>query len=160
MECCDLELREKVRRFGLNVVPQVTARPFDETALVELKDADLLQLCLRLNLISEEGFFLLDQCRDVRNNLSAAHPSMGALDEDEFITFLNRCAKHALANERNPRGVDIQAFIAAVKAAKFSVSQLDAWRRRVAHTFDAQREALLVLSTASTVILGQEKRRE
>ena len=94
-----IELREKVRRFGLAVVPQVTGKSFDETTLVELKDADLLQLCLKLNLIAEEGFFLLDQCRDIRNNFSAAHPTMGALDETEFLAFLNRCAKHALANE-------------------------------------------------------------
>jgi hypothetical protein len=48
-----LELREKVRRFGLGVVPQVIGQPFDEDALVDLNDADLLQLCLTLNLISE-----------------------------------------------------------------------------------------------------------
>ena len=50
---------------------------------------------------------------------------MGAIEEDEFLTFLSRCGKRALANERNPRGVDIQAFIAAVKAAQFSQSQLE-----------------------------------
>jgi hypothetical protein len=87
----------------------------------------------------------LDQCRDVRNNFSAAHPTMGTLDETEFLAFFNRCAKHALANERNPRGVDIQAFIAAIKAAKFTTAQLNAWRARVADTFDAQREALMVM---------------
>ncbi|UGX97376.1 hypothetical protein G6321_00020500 [Bradyrhizobium barranii subsp. barranii] len=74
-----VELREKVRRFGLPVVPQVIDRSFDEAALVDLKDADLLTLCLRLNLITEDGFFLLDQCRDIRNNFSAAHPTMGNL---------------------------------------------------------------------------------
>jgi hypothetical protein len=72
-----VELRAKVRRFGLTVVPQVINKAFDEEALLDLRDADLLQLCLELNLISEDGYFLLDQCRDVRNNFSAAHPSMG-----------------------------------------------------------------------------------
>jgi hypothetical protein len=137
-----VELREKVRRFGLGVIPQVISKSFDEAALIDLKDADLLQLCLRLNLISEEGFFLLDQCRDIRNNFSAAHPSMGSLDEVEFLAFLNRCAKHALANERNPRGVDIQAFIGALKAARFTQPQLETWRTRITETFDAQRELL------------------
>jgi hypothetical protein len=137
-----VELRDKVRRFGLTVVPQITGKPFDEAALVDLKDAELLQLCLQLNLISEEGFFLLDQCRDVRNNFSAAHPSTGALDEDEFLVFLSRCGKHALANERNPRGLDIQAFLEAVKAAQFSTNQLETWRTRIEETFDAQRELL------------------
>lgn len=138
-----IELREKVRRFGLAVVPQVISKPFDEGALVELKDADLLNLCLKLNLISEDGFFLLDQCRDIRNNFSAAHPTMGALDETEFLSFLNRCAKHALSNERNPKGVDIQGMIAAVKGSRFTGPQLDAWAERLAQTFDAQRELLI-----------------
>jgi len=137
-----VELRAKVRRFGLTVIPQVTSKPFDEAALLDLKDADLLSLCLKLNLISEDGYFLLDQCRDVRNNFSAAHPSMGALDEDELLNFLNRVGRHALANERNPRGVDIQAFLAAVKVARFSQAQLETWRTRLTETFDAQREML------------------
>jgi hypothetical protein len=138
-----VELREKVRRFGLAVVPQVVGKPFDEAALLDLTDADLLELCLKLNLISEEGYFLLDQCRDIRNNFSAAHPVVGSLDEHEFIAFLNRCAKHALTNERNPVGVDIPAFIDAVKAGRFSRDQLETWRTRVSDTFEAQREALI-----------------
>jgi hypothetical protein len=136
------ELREKVRRFGLTVVPQITGQAFDEKALQDLKDAELLNLCLKLNLISEDGFFFLDQCRDTRNNFSAAHPTMGSLDENEFLAFFNRVAKHALANERNPRGVDIQAFINAVKATRFNDTQFETWRDRLAQTFDAQRELL------------------
>ena len=107
--------------------------------MVDLRDADLLRLCLELNLISEDGYFLLDQCRDVRNNFSAAHPSVGALDEDEFINFLNRVGRHALSNEHNPRGVDIHAFIGAVKAARFNAGQRETWRTRIEGTFDAQR---------------------
>jgi hypothetical protein len=137
-----VELREKVRRFGIAVIPQITGKAFDEAALLDLKDAELLQLCLRLNLISEDGYFLLDQCRDIRNNFSAAHPSMGALDEDELLAFLNRIARHALSNEMNPRGVDIQEFITAVKAIRLTEPQLDIWRARIAETFDAQREML------------------
>jgi len=138
-----VELRNKVRRFDLAVIPQVTGKAFDESTLIELKDADLLQLCLKLNLISEDGYFLLDQCRDVRNNFSAAHPTMGSLDETEFLAFLNRCAKHALANERNPRGVDIQGMIAAVKGPRFTDAQFEAWAERLSQTFDAQRELLI-----------------
>jgi hypothetical protein len=129
-----VELREKVRRFGLAVVPQVINNSFDEATLVDLKDAELLQLCLKLNLISEDGYFLLDQCRDVRNNFSAAHPTMGSLDEDEFLVFLSRCVRHALSNEKNPRGVDIQVFIAChLQSSRLPSSMLGAhgWRTRL-----------------------------
>jgi hypothetical protein len=67
-----VELRDKVRRFGLAVVPQVISKPFDEAALLDLKDADLLHLCLTLNLISDHkvgpvtGIFA-STCRFVRN---------------------------------------------------------------------------------------------
>lgn len=100
-----IELREKVKRFGLPVVEQLLSKAnFDEQALLDLKDAELLNLCLKLNLITEDGYFFLDQCRDIRNNFSAAHPVVGKLDDHEFIGFANRCAKYALGNEHNPVG--------------------------------------------------------
>ncbi|TCP72439.1 hypothetical protein C8J43_101177 [Sphingomonas sp. PP-CE-1G-424] len=137
-----VELRQKVRRFGMAVTSQITGKQFEEAALLDMKDAELLQLCLKLNLISEDGFFLLDQCRAIRNNFSAAHPSMGVLDEDELLSFLSRVARHALANERNLRGVDIPAFLTALKLNRFTPDQLEAWKLRILETFDAQREML------------------
>jgi hypothetical protein len=138
-----VELRTRVKRFGLNVVQQVIGdSSFDEKALFDLKDAELLDLCLKLNLITEDGFFFLDQCRDIRNNFSAAHPTIGKLDDHEFLSFVNRCAKHALGNEINPVGVDIQGFIAAIKGKKFAPDQLSAWSHRLEKTHQAQRDLL------------------
>jgi hypothetical protein len=137
------ELRNKVRRFGIDVIPQILdQKSFDENKLVEMKDAELLQLCLSLNLISEDGYILLSQCREIRNNFSAAHPSIGNLDEDEVIIFLSRCAKHALSEDKNPVGVDIQGMITALKASKFSAQQKEAWIQRLDDTFEAQRELI------------------
>lgn len=138
-----LELREKVRAFGLMVVRQVTGNTsFDEDALLDLKDADLLSLCLKLNLTTEDGFFFLDQCRDIRNNFSAAHPAVGKIDDSEFIAFVNRCAKYGLGDEKNPVGVDIQAFVAALKGGKFNQQQESQWVQRLKDTHEAQRELL------------------
>jgi hypothetical protein len=99
-------------------------------------------LCLKLKLITEDGYFLLDQNRGIRNNLSAAHPTMGSLNEYEFLNFLNRCGSHSLTTEKNPRGVDIKAFISAIKASRFKNDQGSLWASRMADTFEAQREAL------------------
>ena len=138
-----IELREKVRRFGLKVVRQVIEKTdFDERALLDLKDAELLDLCLKLNLITEDGYFFLDQCRDIRNNFSAAHPAVGKLDDSEFIAFVNRCAKYALGEENNPVGVDIHAFIAAIKGSKFTKEQRAECSQRLKNTHEAQRELL------------------
>jgi hypothetical protein len=138
-----VELRRKVRDFGLHVVPQVIGKPFEEKTLVEMKDAELLDLCLSLNLIDEDGSFFLDQCREVRNNFSSAHPPIGSLDDHEFLAFLNRCAKYALSSMINPKGVDTAAFIAAIKGTKFTKEQLEKWIERLVQTHDAQRELLV-----------------
>lgn len=138
-----LELRNKVRHFGIEIIPQVLDKPtFDESTLGDLKDAELLDLCLKLNLIGDDDYFFLDQCRATRNNFSAAHPADGAIDEYEFINFVNRCRKHALVSQKNPKGVDVRKLIAALKAGTFKKDQRDEWLRRIEETFDAQRELI------------------
>jgi hypothetical protein len=137
-----LQLSERVRNFGLNVVSQILSRSFDEAKLRDLRGAELLSLCLELNLISEEGFFFLDQCRDTRNNFSAAHPSIGVVNDREFTAFLNRCVRYALSLTSNPRGVDFKNFIDAVKGIRFSEEQLATWLQRIRETHDAQRELI------------------
>ncbi len=82
-----LHLRDKIRVFGLPVVAQIRQNDFEEKHLLELQDSRLLELCLKLNIIDEDGFFFLDQCRDVRNNFSAAHPTLGKVNDREFTAF-------------------------------------------------------------------------
>jgi hypothetical protein len=137
------ELRNKVRAFGVAVVQQTTGKSFDEETLRDLQDSELLSLCLSLNLLTEEGYFMLDQCRDIRNNFSAAHAPIGTVDAYEYANFLNRCARYALNDSKNPRGVDTTAFISAVKADRFNRFQLSEWVGRMRETHEAQREALM-----------------
>lgn len=138
-----IELREKVKRFGLPVVEQLLSKSnFDEQALLDLKDSELLSLCLKLNLVTEDGYFFLDQCRDIRNNFSVAHPVVGKIDDHEFISFANRCAKYALGDEHNPVGVDISSFMTAVKGTRFSEEQKNQWVQRIERTHEAQQYLL------------------
>lgn len=138
-----LNLRDKVRNFGLPVVAQILQQDFEEKHLLELQDSRLIELCLKLNLIDEDGFFFLDQCRSVRNNFSAAHPTIGNLNDREFVTFVNRCVKYALGDSSSPKGVDIGSFISALKGARFTDGQLKVWVQRLRETHDAQRQILV-----------------
>lgn len=129
--------------FGIAVIPQILDdKSFDEDSLLDLIDADLLALCLKLNLIGRDDFFFLDQCRATRNSFSVAHPAEGAVDEDEFLAFFSRCQKHALSSVRNPKGVDTKALLSALKAARFTKDQRQEWERRIRETYDAQRELI------------------
>ena len=138
-----LQLRTKVRNFGLPIVAQILQSDFEEKHLLELQDSRLLELSLKLNLVNEDGFFFLDQCRDVRNNFSAAHPTLGTVNDREFTTFLNRCVRYALADASSPKGVDIGSFISAVKSARFDANQCSVWVQRLNETHDAQRQMLV-----------------
>ncbi|MDD3183298.1 MAG: hypothetical protein PHD48_10930 [Alphaproteobacteria bacterium] len=137
-----IELRKKVDRFGIHLIRQITGKEFDKNKLLDLKDSELLSLCLSLNLISEHGYFMLDQCRDIRNNFSSAHPTIGTLDEDEFINFVNRVGRYALNNEQNPQAVDIQGLMESINIGSFSEEQYRVWCERIENTFEAQREAI------------------
>ena len=56
-----LQLRQKIRNFSLPVVAQIRQNDFEEKHLMELQDSRLLDLCLKLNIINEDGFFFLNQ---------------------------------------------------------------------------------------------------
>lgn len=138
-----LSLRDKVRNFGLPVIAQIRTGDFGEKHLLDLRDSHLLDLCLELNLVDEDGFFFLDQCRNIRNNFSAAHPTLGNLNDREFITFLNRCVRYALAETSSPKGVDIAGFIQSIKGIRFTDTQCGFWVQRLSQTHDAQRQMLV-----------------
>ena len=137
-----LHLRQRIRDFGLPAVSQVLQQPFENGDLDDLQDSNLIDLCLKLNLITEDGFFFLDQCRDTRNNFSAAHPAIGKINDREVISFLNRCAKYALSDESSLVGVDFDDFIRAIKGSRFTQAQCDAWVARLDATHDPQRQLL------------------
>ena len=138
-----VELRRRVVGFGIEVIPQILDdRSFDEDSLMDLKDSELLELCLKLNLISEQGFFFLDQSRATRNAYSVAHPSDGDVDEDELVNFINRCQKYALSATRNPQGVDTRKLLQSMGMGRFTNDQVEEWESRLRRTFDAQRELI------------------
>ena len=84
-----IKLRDKLKIFGLPIIANILEKDFEEKNLLELQDSKLLELCLKINIIDEDGFFFLDQCRNIRNNFSAAHPTIGNVNDREFIVFLN-----------------------------------------------------------------------
>lgn len=137
-----MRLRDRVRSFGIGAVHTFTGDQFDEEALVDLKDAELIELCLRLNLITEDGYFFLDQCRDIRNNFSSAHPAIGVIDDIEFSSFVNRCTRYAFTDTTDPRGIDGTEFIGAITSSRFSESQTSEWVQRMRQTHEAQRALL------------------
>ncbi|MFD1246014.1 hypothetical protein [Paralysiella testudinis] len=141
-----LRLREKVRNFGLPIVSQILEKDFEDSHLISLQDSQLLDLCLQLNILNEEGSLFLGQCRNIRNNFSAAHPSLGNLNDREFITFLNRCIKYALGDSSSPKGVNINGFIQSLKGDRFNDAQRELWTNRLSETHEVQKQLLIIMA--------------
>ncbi|MDS7957160.1 MULTISPECIES: hypothetical protein [unclassified Acinetobacter] len=138
-----LSLREKVKSFGLNVVAQILQKDFEEKHLLDLQDSELLDICFQLNILDEQAYFFLSQARSTRNNYSAAHPSVGMIDETELLAFSNRCIQYALANPTQHTGVVLKEFIDTLKCGAYSELQKAHWISSLSQTYDAQRTILV-----------------
>lgn len=155
-----LNLRDKVNQFGFSAIKQIIGKHLDGSQLDEMRDSELIELCLKLNLINEEAFYFIDQCRDIRNKFSAAHPPIGKVDDSELVTFISRCCKHIFSSQ--PRiGIDIKSFIQTIKASGFNHSQTTEWARRINETYSAQRD--FIIATMNGIYcdpdIGEESRR-
>src|SRR5690606_14064422 len=94
-----LVLRDKIRSFGLTEANQFLTIKLDEKKFKELKDKELLDISVELGLLSEDSYFFLNHCREIRNNYSSAHPSNTMLDGAELNYFIHQCVKQVLSNE-------------------------------------------------------------
>lgn len=140
-----IELRNRIVAFGLNVVKELKQKTYTEQDIDEMTDAHLLDLAHELELINDEGFYFLNQCRDIRNNFSAAHPSMGDMDQYELIAYINRCVKYSLSVDTLSKGVDLKSFIDALNQGSFSGSQIDFWKEKIENTSSQQKKALILM---------------
>ena len=92
----------------------VLMRRFDRA-----QGCNFLSLCLKLNLITEDGFFMLDQCRPCETTSPQPIQPWGASMMLSF-SFPQPLRDVCSLDERNPKGVDTQALLKAVKAGRFS----------------------------------------
>lgn len=136
-----MELRLRVEYFGLEHAGAVTNREITEESLDTLHDYKLLDLAMELGILSDKGYHLLDQCRDLRNNFSAAHPAKGDLDQFELVNFVNRCVKYVFQEGGIVKGLDHRSLMKAIKSGRFIDEQLESWALKLKQAHEIQRSA-------------------
>lgn len=134
------KLREKVDAFGLEMIKHIRGNGIEDGFLEKIKDNDLLLLCRQLNIITEQGYYFLDQCRDIRNNASVAHPSSIELNDRELIVFINRCATYGLSDNYDVTGIDFKIFNSVIENPTATDDNLTALADNIKNTFDSQKE--------------------
>lgn len=138
-----LTLKKKIRNFGFSLIGQTLDKKFEENDLNNLMDSELLDLCYKLELLSEDGYFFLNQCRDIRNNFSSAHPSIAQIDDRELVNFISRCCKYGITYDYTLVGVNVSDLIASLKGRRMDEDELSIWNEKLSTTFPAQRQLLL-----------------
>ena len=140
-----ISLREKLKKFGLGIAASILNKNISENHLNEIQDADLLTYCLELNLISEDGYFFLNQCRDIRNNYSTAHPvgSGAMIDRHKLLSFLHDCIQYSFNDDTNLVGVDVKLFMDTIKNTPLDDEAIASWETQIKKTNTKQKQALI-----------------
>lgn len=143
------ELKNKINDFGLDMVKQVVKKysrngsnNYNENSLDQIKDADLLKLARQLNIISEEGKYKLDNCRDIRNNVSLAHYTEMEISDEEMIAFIKTCITHGLQDDFDVKGVNFNQLMNLLKSDSITEDEVETWTIEIKKTFDIQRELI------------------
>lgn len=138
-----LALRDKVVNFGLDEANQFLTNKLDERKFKELKDKELLDIAVELGLLSEDSYFFLNHCREIRNKYSSAHPSNQMLDGDELNYFIHQNVKHVLSNDITFVGFRSDDFINAVKGKRLKSEAQEELAERIKKTNELQKTAIL-----------------
>ena len=138
-----LVLRDKIRSFGLNEANQFLTIKLDEKKFKELKDKELLDISVELGLLSEDSYFFLNHCREIRNNYSSAHPASSMLDGAELNYFIHQCVKQVLSNEIKLIGFRSDEFITSISKSKLDKDALKELSDRIRRTNELQKTAIL-----------------
>lgn len=143
-----INLRKKIIDFGLNEASDLLSiqKPLTVTGITDITDAQLLSYCLSLNLITETGYFFLDQCRNVRNNYSSAHPvsSGEMLDNYGLQNYINNCIKYSFTDSIDLKGVNLKALTENLKTVQFLEEQLSFWYEAIKNTNEIQKTVIFV----------------
>lgn len=140
-----LHLRNKIIKFGLPIISKITKKDMEEKNLFQLTDIELIKLCLQFNIIDQTGSFMLNQCREIRNKFSAAHPNLGQIDDRELISFINRCTKFALTKTHTIQGVDISEFTSAIKNNTLTDEECSIWIGKLKGTNQDQLQMFITM---------------
>jgi len=100
-----LALRQKVKSFGYSEASKFLKKEINEKILNQMFDKDLVDICVKLGFLNNDAYYFINNCRELRNNYSSAHPSSAMLDGMELNYFIHQCIKHILGNS-----VQIEGF--------------------------------------------------
>ena len=134
-------LRMEVESFGPSMVKTILGKNENiEDSLDSMPDNRLITLAYQLNIIGEDGKMFLQQCREVRNRASIAHPTNIKIDAEEMINFVNRCCKYGLANTSKGQGVELKEVLSTIRNENVTEESINVLAEKLKKSFQLQQE--------------------
>ncbi|MBW3700776.1 hypothetical protein PQS34_03810 [Bacillus altitudinis] len=146
-----LALRQKVKNFGYKEAASFLEKDINEEVIKELRDKDLIDFCVELGFITDDSYFFLNNCREIRNNYSSAHPSESMLDGMELNFFMHQCTKHVLGNDLQYVGFPVSDFLKLVKQGEIDSETMENLSEKIEKANDMQKTAILKVLFANYV---------
>lgn len=120
-------LRFKVINFDLeyfyeNAIPDPKKRSNFNSAddLKELSDSELIEGCLKTEIISDIGYSHLNYIREMRNFASAAHPNHKQISGIQLAGWLETCIREVLSQEPSIPAFAVKKLIHSIKTQAIS----------------------------------------
>lgn len=118
------DLYKKIEKYGIDYFSSAInweGKPLKKVEdLQEVKDYQVIDGAYALGIIPDEAQFFLQQCREIRNNFSAAHYPMGELDKFETMNFIKNCIKYVLTYDLPAPGIQIKDLVARLSQDKLN----------------------------------------
>ncbi|WJE48934.1 hypothetical protein QRD90_06970 [Peribacillus frigoritolerans] len=146
-----LALRQKVRNFGYSEAASFLERDINEKILAEIRDKDLIDICVELGFLDDDSYFFINTCREIRNNYSSAHPSSSMLDGTELNYFMHQCTKHILSNDTQYEGFPVSNFMSVIKQDRIDTQTKETFVEKILRANDLQKTAILKMLFANYV---------
>ncbi|MCY8068747.1 hypothetical protein MOF28_00420 [Bacillus haynesii] len=138
-----LALRQKVKNFGYSEAASFLKREINEKKLSEIRDKELIDICVELGFLNDDSYFFINNCREIRNNYSSAHPSNSMLDGMELNYFMHQCTKHILGNDIQYEGFPVSEFMTIIKQDKMDEHTIETFTEKILRANDLQKSAIL-----------------
>ncbi|MBT2740541.1 hypothetical protein [Bacillus sp. ISL-77] len=137
-----LALRQKVKSFGYQEAATFLKRDIDEKVLNQIRDKDLIDICVSLGFLDNDAYFFINNCRELRNNYSSAHPSNAMLDGVELDYFMHQCIKHILGNDVQYEGFPVSEFMQILKKETMTEQAVTYYVDKIRKANDLQKSAI------------------
>jgi hypothetical protein len=138
-----LALRQKVKNFGYKEASSFLKKEINDDVLNQLRDKDLIDYSVELGFLDDDAYFFINNCREIRNNYSSAHPSNSMLDGMELNYFMHQCTKHILGSDVQYVGFPVTEFLKILKDDEIDSDTQKVLIEKIEQANELQKSAIL-----------------